>query len=377
MDDLAKNEANSQQRASQHKTIGERAYNGIQFWFVKGLILAATATIAYFARYGEETNWIRKMQVFFIDYVQKPMGSLGEWTGNQIKGGTPGPVRNWIGDKAHETIAVLGAAFASTMVLFHGGNVVAPVVQWFENHRKHIIASVNRRWVNPGDDALGNEKFKDLPKQTAGDVVKGRIMAWITVFGTFVGAFLLAGKVKGADMYRFDWYEEWFSRMTSRFSKKGAPFAEYAMHPTLDTLAKSAETSALFASHEKRLFGYRISNILAMDIYATTMGIVVWNFFSRLSAKTRTNGGSFSHAVRDRLKEITHLDKPTTSASHVDTATPSPQDAVQSSSEPAIHTYADSPHNQRQKSGHEPQDSYAKRRENERASAPETVMAAG
>lgn len=297
------------------KTIGERAYNGIQFWFVKGLILAATAFFGYYAKFGSETNLFRRAGLWTKKNIQIPVGKLGEAAGINIEraiGGAQESARekigHWIGAKAHEIIAVLGAATAGTLVLGHGGNIVAPVVEWFENHRKKIIAYVNRHWGKPGDEALGNEKFKDLPKQNAWDVIKGRIVAWTGAYLIFVTGYILAGKLKGTHMYRVDALEERWARQLTGFKKifgfggLGKEIENIPVHYELNNLAhEHPEMAHLLQGQEKRLFRYKIARIVALDFFVTSATIIMWNITSRLSAHARVHGVSFGEALKRKL----------------------------------------------------------------------------
>gem|GEM_PF-6772328 len=293
--------AEEQRRAKLPKTTGEWVYDFIQFWLVKGFILGATAWIGYYARFGKETNFVRKIQQWCQKAIAEPLAIAGGKAGESLEKSIGGKTGKWIGDKTHEVMAVFGGAFASTMVLFHGGNLMAPVVQWFENNRQGIVADANRRWGKPEEVALGDEKFRDTPKQTFGDVIVGRITAWLTVFASFFTAFLVIGKMKHLSnpaMYKLDYFEEFCSRAVSGFGKK-SEFAHIPMNKELHELAK--ETPALFAGKERNLLMYKVSRILALDVYATSMGIIVWNLTSRLSARTREHGESFFTGLKHTL----------------------------------------------------------------------------
>lgn len=293
--------AEEERRTKLPKTTGEWVYDNIQFWFVKGLILGATALIGYYARFGKDTNVIRKFQKWCMKAIAEPLATAGGKAGESLEKSIGGKTGQWIGDKIKEVMAVFGGAFASTMVLFHGGNLMAPVVQWFENNRQGIVADANRRWGKPEEVALGDEKFKDTPKQTFGDVIVGRITAWLTVFASFFTAFLVIGKMKHVSnpaMYKLDYFEEFCSRAVSGFGKK-SEFAHIPMNKELHELAK--ETPALFAGKERNLLMYKVSRILALDIYATSMGIIVWNLTSRISARTREHGESFFTGLKQAL----------------------------------------------------------------------------
>ncbi len=276
--------AEEARREKMPKTTGEWIYDNIQFWFVKGLILAATAVIGYQAKFGKETNLIHKFQEWCKSTIAAPMEKLGNKTSARVASAMGGDAGKWIGGKTAEVMAVFGGAFASTMVLFHGGNVVAPVVGWFENHRKEIVASGNRKFGKPGEEEKGNEKFANVPQQSAGDIVFGRLTAWVGTFALFFTGFLLLGKTKESGMYKLDWFEEKCARLATGMGK-GSKFGHIPMNQEMHHAAKASPE--LFKGHEKQLFWYKVSRILALDIYATSMGIVVWTLTSRFSARDR------------------------------------------------------------------------------------------
>jgi hypothetical protein len=280
------------------RTTGETAYDWINFWAIKGLILAATAAIAYPGKFGKETNLIRKVQAWCVDHVALPLQGHGEKLGALIPQKIGGKVGIWLGAATQKTVTLFGFAFASTMVLCHGGNVVAPVVQWFENHRRGIIAKVNHRWGKPGEEEIGNEKFEFLPHQTASDVVKGRVMAWLTVFSAFFTAYLLVPKLKEPAMHPLDAFEEGAARWIGRLGKT-SPFGAIPLTQDLHELAKAEP--ARFLGHEGNLFRYRLTRILALDFFATSAGILIWNLTSRVSALARKHDEPFMEALKHRV----------------------------------------------------------------------------
>lgn len=257
-------------------TRGEAVYDAMQFTIGKAAIMVATAAIVFVARYGPDKygpvpNVLKKFQSWFHDLLlhnkMYPMAKKGELA---------------------ERVA--GAA-ANTMVTFHGGNLFAPVMKWLENSRKEITGFVNRHTGKPGEEDISNEKFKNVPQQTWGDIFKGRLAAWATVFTGFMLADAIAGKHKSG-MFQFDRYEEWFGRWLAGFSKAGKDIANVPAHLPL-TAAQDANKL------------YRFGKSIALDIYATSAAIIIWNAVSRGSAEKRKvqDEKSLEEQVKDIEKQ--------------------------------------------------------------------------
>lgn len=242
------------------KTGGERFYDALQFVIGKVAIIAATAWLANVAKYGKDQyrgvpNYLKHFQGWFHDKLLTnklyPMAEKGE------------------------TAIRLAGAAANTMVTFHGGNAFAPIMQSMENSHEKIANAYNRRFGTPEDVEITHERLKDKPQQNWCDIAKGRIAAWAVVFSAFMGADALIGKDKATGMYKFDKYEESFGRKFAGFMNKGGK--DIAKVPVGVALSKAQDASKM----------YRFGKILALDMYATSAALLVWNFVSRLSAEKR------------------------------------------------------------------------------------------
>lgn len=248
------------------KTPGEWGYDVFQFLTGKAFIIGITAVLAFAVnpKYGKDSyfgipNYLKKFQIGFekrlLNNSIYPMG------------------------KNPESYSVrLAAILASTMTLFHGGNLFAPFLKWLENDREKISNYFNRKFGKPGDEEIAHERLKDLPKQHWGDVVIGRIVAFITVAASFTAADALLGKDKegkyGKGKYFFDIFEDKFGRMVAGLTKEGKAIAATPITKEL-TEAQKANTS------------YRFGKVIALDLFATSAAIIIWNAISRLSAKKR------------------------------------------------------------------------------------------
>ncbi len=240
------------------KTTGEKYYGILKFGIAEVFILAATAGIAYWARYGQDKGYnIFKQIQKLSDKVLSPIAKIGKE-----------------GSKARDIGTVIAGAAASTMVTFHGGNTFAPAMKWFDNKKNDIVDYFNKRFGKPGELEAGQERLKDDPKQSWGDIVKGRLASWGIVFTSFVSAALLMGKSKKNGDYHFNNFEEGFGRKLAGFTKAGK---EVAVIPITQKLPE----------HLAKNKTYRFGKILALDIFATTAAIMIWSVFSELSAKKR------------------------------------------------------------------------------------------
>jgi len=241
------------------KTRGETFYDGLQFTMGKAAIMAATAALAYIGRYGKDKygpvpNYFKQFQ---------------EWIHHKLLTNKTFP----LGEKG-ELGKRLAAVFSNTMLIFHGGNIFAPIMKVMENNHENIANFVNRRWGNPEDVDIAHERLKDKPKQTWGDVIKGRVGAWILVFSSFLAVDTVSGKDKKTGLHYFDKYEEWFGRWVAGFTKGGRE------------LSKIPVTKALTAAQDANKT-YRFGKILALDFYATSAAIILWTAISRSSAQKR------------------------------------------------------------------------------------------
>lgn len=262
------------------KTTGEKYYDIFQFTVGKAWIMVFTAALAYLARYGKEKygpvpNIFKSVQEKFYDGLLNnkvfPMAHRGEfWTR-------------------------LAGAAASTMAICHGGNLFAPILKWMENSREEISNYFNKHWGKPGEVEVAHERLKHLPKQSWGDVIKGRIGAWLLVFSSFLTLDRIIGKSEKSGMYYFDMYEEKFGRLVAGITRGGKEI----MHtPLAQKLTKEQSTNKI----------YRTGKILALDFYATSAAIIIWTAISRLSAKKRYDKDHDEYA--SKIGQISGLELP-------------------------------------------------------------------
>jgi hypothetical protein len=244
------------------KTGGEKFYDGFQFVFGKVFIIAITAVLAFTSdqKYGPKKigpvpNYLKKFQGWFHDKLLH----------NKVY-----PL-----EKKGDFANLFAGAAASTMTLSHGGNFFAPFIRWLENDREGISNAWNRKFGTEEDVKIAHERLKDIPKQNWMDVAKGRAMAWGTVFGAILTSYAVVGKNKKSNRYWLDEYEDFFARKLAGTVKSGRDIAAVPLSKPLSEVQRSNKM-------------YRFGKVLALDLYATTAGILIWNFFSRKSAMKRS-----------------------------------------------------------------------------------------
>jgi len=255
------------------KTTGEKFYDRFQFATGQAVILFLTAVMAYSAQYGKDKYTFK----FGNKQVQIPnvLRGFQKWLNSILQNNKIFPMKKrGKDDIAGEKLERIAGAFSNMMALSLGGTSFAPVMRTLENNREKIATYVNKRWGKPGEVESGRERLKDVPKESWWDVIKGRISAMALVFASFMTFDAIFGKDKETSVYRFDKYEQWFGRKVAGLIKSGKDISKIPMTQPL-TVAQDANST------------YRFSKILALDLYATTVSIMLWNFISRLSARMR------------------------------------------------------------------------------------------
>ena len=250
------------------KTTGERQYDIFQFLTGKVYIVVISAVLAYVAKYGPDhygsvPNYLKQWQSEVKTFFDKKIG-----TGDNFRG------------------HLSGAATSTTLTMW-GGNLFAPVLKALENRKEDIVTYFNKRNGKPGEVEAGHERLKDLPKQNWMDIIKGRFVGWFIVAGSFISAYEIFGKNKTTGVDRFDQYESWFGRKMAGLTQSGKEILKSPLQEGLE------EHNA-----------YRFGKIVALDFFATSAAILIWNAISRSSAKKRMA----HHALRDEAhaQEIGH-----------------------------------------------------------------------
>ena len=229
-------------------TTGEKYYARAHFLTANVFIIAITAVFAFAARYGPDhygpiPNYLKQIQNNFSHFLRHnsvfPLAEKGEFGAN------------------------LAGAAASTTITMWGGNLFAPLLKTFENHKEKIVSYFNRNFGKPGEVEQGHERLKDTPKQNWGDILKGRLGGWCIVFASFMTMDTLLGRSNKTGMRRFEQYEEWFGRKIAGLSQTGKEIARLPL------------TEKLTPLQDAHPF-YRFGKIAALDFYATSAAILIW-----------------------------------------------------------------------------------------------------
>lgn len=282
------------------KTPGERYYDRMQFITGDVFIILASAALAYVARFGKESyggvrNYLKDLQNYLDTKLMKHIGTGGDFS------------------------KLTAMATSSTLLTMWGGNLFAPILKHFENTKEAIVTRYNEKHGTPQDVADGHERLKDTPKQTWGDVIKGRAVGFVTVVSGFLGMYGLLGKSKtptqmpdGTEVrkWRLDQYEEKVGRLFAGLTKDGRGIAK-----------KELKLGLTAAESENKL--YRFGRMFALDVFAASAALLIWNVVSRFSAKQRSaHAATAAPADPATANNIAALDTEDTRVAEAENAAP-------------------------------------------------------
>lgn len=257
------------------KTRGERYYDRMQFITGDLFIIASSAALAYVARFGAESyggvrNYLMDMQNYLDKKLMKYIGTGGDFS------------------------KLTAMATSSTILTMWGGNLFAPILKHFENNKEKIVTRYNEKHGTPEEVAAGHERLKDTPKQTWGDVIKGRAVGFVTVVSGFLGMYYLLGQSNppivrsdgSSTKWRLDKYEEKVGRWFAGITKDGRGIA-----------TKELKEGLTAAEEGNKL--YRFGRMLALDVFAASAALLIWNVVSRFSAKSRASHSAPASTPRE------------------------------------------------------------------------------
>lgn len=235
-------------------TSGEKKYSWLKFGVAEVSILAATAGLAYVARYGRDSyggvrNVLKDMQ-----------NGVEKWL-------APDKRKTRIGQ-------LLAGGLASMSVTMWGGHFFAPAMKSFESNKSKIVNYFNKKSDKPDELEIGKQRLADEPKQSWVDIIKGRIVSMSVVAVGFFGIAYSLKDDKETGKSKLDLIEDWGGVKLSKLTKEGKKIAEL---PIIERLENNAATNR----------SYKLGRMLALDVVATTISIIIWNVIGTLSAKKR------------------------------------------------------------------------------------------
>ena len=217
----------------------------------------------------QEKRRLPRGEKVFDALVYGPMNIIGTflatmplaWSLEHGLGGKPfDTVKNFLTSRLKINDNITRKALTTTTT-WMGGNAMLLMVKAAENNKDNIVAGINRM---SGDTTQGPPVLAE-PRQDWGSLIKGRLLAWVVVFSSFLGFEQIVGAKAMGKM------EEGFAHKLC--DKFGWAKEEKVM---IDGQLKTRPT---------RAFGY--GKIMTFDIFATIAGGALLYVGSRAFAKRR------------------------------------------------------------------------------------------
>ncbi len=191
----------------------------------------------------------------------------------------------------------------TTSILMPGGSLMLIPLHYLEGKRQQIVGYFNRQLGDTTDPS----QLIEPPKQTWGSLIKGRLVAWMVVFGSLTGLSSLVG---------------------------GARFAEleenFAKNLVCKPLGKATHTPL---GAETEVFQY--GKLAAVDVFATAASTALLYVSSRFFAKKRdekqqlralANGSAISANDNDEIMDDGTRAAPAASAENPSTKVSRPHE---------------------------------------------------
>jgi len=154
--------------AKQQMTTGEKWFHRITYTgLAEGATFVSSVVFAYLAKFsrikfpGSNDSWSEKWQ---------------QW-----------------GEKVGEKTLM-------TTALMMGGNLFIIPIRAMEAHKREIVHFFNEKFGKEGEVEKGDQQVQNEPPQSWGSLLKGRVLAWLTVFTTLTAA----SKFIGPQMGKFE-----------------------------------------------------------------------------------------------------------------------------------------------------------------------------
>lgn len=222
------------------KTTGEKWFHNITYWAMNFIgTFAISGVIGYFLKYSDSkvpfanTSW--------KDGWKSVSQTIGDWKiGKEKK----------VGAETAENVLM-------TTALMMGGNLMIIPVKFMEKNKKGVVQYFNRKFGKPEEIEIYEKRHESVPTQSWGSLLKGRIVAWLTVFVSLQ----LASKVNAikTKMGQFDnWCGEKLCQIT------GKPIE---------------------GSKDGKSGTFRLGSIFGVDAFATAAAVLLLDVFSHAFIK--------------------------------------------------------------------------------------------
>ncbi|MFM9890030.1 MAG: hypothetical protein ACKVOE_05210 [Rickettsiales bacterium] len=136
-------------------------------------------------------------------------------------------------------------AAVTTSILMQGGTLMLLPVHWLEKRRTGIVAWFNEKF---GDTTDRTMIAQEVPEQTWGSLVKGRLVAWAVVFSAMFGAeWALKDNFKAFSANTGSWVAKQFG-VPAAARNESSLLYRYGKLGALDAFATLASSVILYAS---------------------------------------------------------------------------------------------------------------------------------
>lgn len=222
------------------RSIGEKIFDWFTYAGIAGVgTFLATLPLAYWQKYGGGKNLYDKAAGWFSE--------------RGVDRGT-------------------SKSFLETNALMHGGNAILLVVALVEHFKVPIVQGLNRLFNDDTDPA----SIQEAPKQTAGSLILGRMIAWGSVFAGLFSAQKI--------------FPETFKQFENEFARR---------------------LCQLTGRANKTLFRY--GKLAALDVFATatsaTLLYIGSHFFARQAVEKQNKQASATPAKEELAQDIAVTDK--------------------------------------------------------------------
>lgn len=204
------------------KTTGEKYFGVLNFVMAWVGTFVISVWCGYASRYGEGA-------------INGNIKKAYEWCRGKVQHNPIKPLSFSVADDA-----------AMTTALMMGGNAFLIPIEAVQERAPKVVAYFNRLFGKPGEVEEGNRNVQAEPKQGWASLLKGRVVAWLTVFS----AFTVAGRFAGTQLKAFEEGTGAFFKNTAEWfrSLHAEKWANLGRISALDAVATTASVTLLFTA---------------------------------------------------------------------------------------------------------------------------------